>query len=58
MGVAQVNMAKQHPHNQETDVMVEISIPIQGVLVGQMGQSGKATGIVGTSIKDYTLNLI
>jgi hypothetical protein len=58
VGVAQVNMVKQHPHNQETGVMVEISIPIQGVLVGRMGQSGKAIGTVGTSIKDFTLNLI
>lgn len=54
----QGNMDKQHPHNQETGVMVEISIPIQEVLVGRMGSSGKAIGTVGTSIKDYSLDLI
>jgi hypothetical protein len=53
-----VNMVKRHLHNRVMGDMVEISILIQRVLVVQMGQYGKVVGAVGTSIKDYTLNLI
>jgi hypothetical protein len=52
------SMARRHLHNQVIRVMAETSTLDHLALEVQMGKYGKAIGTVGTSIKDYTLDLI